>query len=111
MYPEDSCVCCIVHSEDWWEYFTYYIGHYEVCLDITVSSRYLPRYSCVQFWAPQNKKYKTIRESPKKGNKDGKGSGGEDIGKVPEFTWFVLPGEEKAEGRSHCSLQLPHEGE
>lgn len=41
---------------------------------------------------------------------DGERSGGEDMWRVAEVTWFVQPGEERAEGRPHRSLLLPRGG-
>ncbi|KAK4829956.1 hypothetical protein QYF61_008087 [Mycteria americana] len=53
---------------------------------------------CVQFWAPQYKDIKLLQCVPEEGNQDGERSQGQDLGGVVEVTWFVQPGEEKAEG-------------
>ena len=44
---------------------------------------------------------------PKKGNEAGEWSGAQALGGVAEGAGIVQSGEEKTQGRSHCTLQLP----
>jgi len=44
---------------------------------------------------------------PEKGNKTGEGSGAQILGEVAEGAGIVQSGEEEAQGRRYCTLQLP----
>jgi len=45
--------------------------------------------------------------SPGKGNNAGKGSGEQVLGGAAEGAGIVRSGEEEAQGRPYCSLQIP----
>lgn len=61
---------------------------------------------CVEFWAPQYKKYIKLLECPKEGYKDGKGSREKTYAEwLKSLGSFSLE-----ERRPHGGLQLPHEG-
>ena len=44
---------------------------------------------------------------PEKGNKTGEGSGAQVLRGAAEGAGIIYSGEEEAQGRPHCTLQLP----
>ena len=61
-------------------------------------------------WELSNSACSSIRLEtghPEKGNKDGEGSGAQLLRGAAEGTGIVQSGEEEAQGRPHCSVQLP----